>query len=213
MLTLYWFCFAVGGVFVALAVIGGVDHLDGGIDHLDTDLAPHPDLDVDISAPADRGLNVFSSYFKFGFAVVRSFKFWTFGLCFFGLTGLVLSRITPGFSTVLIAAIAGVVGCILGSFMAGMLQFLWLRQVNSMVRTEDLVGLTGIVEIPLDASQRGKVRLQVKGSNVAFMAYTDEIQRLEAGDTVLVVGMEDNRLWVVAEHRNSENSATSTNLA
>lgn len=210
MVTLYWFCFAVGGIFVALAMIGGGDHLDMDAHDLDTDA--HLDLDVDISDPADRGLQILTNALKFALAVVSSLKFWTFGLCFFGLTGLALSQINSGLSTALIAAIAGGVGFVLGSVMAGLLQYLRLRQVNSIVQTEDLVGLTGIVELSLDASQRGKVRLQVKGSSVSFMAYTDETQPLEVGDPVLVVGMAENRLWVVSGTRNSAASSTSRDL-
>jgi membrane protein implicated in regulation of membrane protease activity len=190
MLTLYWFCFILGGVFVALAVLGGVDGAD---------LEPHLDADIELSDPSDRAVQGTFNTLKFIFAVVRSLKFWTFGLCFFGLTGLVLSHLRVSLPTFLIAFIAGVLGCLLGGFIAGTLKILRDRQVDSLVRSEDLVGLSGTVELPIDPNHRGKVRLNVKGSLIDFVAYTDELKGFKPGDPVLVVGMDQGRLWVVSE--------------
>jgi hypothetical protein len=282
MLTLYWFCFVTGGVFVLLAVFGGHTddggHLgwgggwdgawdggwDGGLDnalaeqaddfHGDLGLTSDADsqgadllggdielVDRDTAQKARRGarsrrrtgLHPMSKTMPSGMpngvssqipgttpiniprlmlngilrrvpSVVLSFKFWTFATCFFGLTGLVLSHLSVALPSPWIVALALGMGTLLGTLVSGSLQFLRRRRVDSLVRSQDLVGLCGRVEVPFDADSRGKVRLQVKGNLVDFMAYTDEPRPLHVGDTILVVGSENNRLWVVStEHTDS----------
>lgn len=197
MLTIYWLAFAVGGVFVLLAVLSGLD----GVDFGDHDFEVHLDEDVELSDPNERSPSVFSSRQRspwYGiFGVLKSLKFWTFGFCFFGLTGLVLSNLAVGLPTTPVAIAAILMGIICGSLVAGSLRLLRSRQVDSLVRTTDLVGMMGTVELPFDQNSRGKVRLLVKGSMIDLMASTDDGKALQAGDRVLVVGTEQNRVWVV----------------
>jgi membrane protein implicated in regulation of membrane protease activity len=67
-----------------------------------------------------------------------------------------------------------------------------------LITHEDLVGLAGTVEVPFDAHCRGKVRLMVKGSILEVVAFTDEVSTLEPGEQVVVVGTQENRVWVVS---------------
>lgn len=202
MLSVYWFCFAIGGSFVFLAALGGLDGPDYDI-HFDPGFVTHMDADIELTDAGERSDNSRllliprkPNPWRFLFGIVKSLKFWTFGLCFFGLTGLVLSRLVLSSLVVAIAAVS--MGTLCGTLMAGSLQALRRRQVDSLVRSPDLVGLTGTVELPFDANRRGKVRLLVKGTMVNFTAYTDEAEELQQGDRVLVVGTEQNRLWVVS---------------
>lgn len=71
--------------------------------------------------------------------------------------------------------------------------------VDSLVRANHVVGRSGTVEIPFDSSTQGKVRINVKGSLVDFVAFTDESREFSTGDRVLVVGMKRNKVWVVSE--------------
>ncbi|HEY9657462.1 MAG TPA: NfeD family protein [Allocoleopsis sp.] len=211
MLSVYWFCFAIGGVFVLLAVLGGVDganfdaHFDFDSDiELASDADSNFDSDVEVSDPGDRPpVALFQrprpSPWLFLQGMLKSLKFWTFGLCFFGLTGLVLSHLLLPAGVVAIAAV--IMGILCGAMVTGALQVLRRRQTDSLVRANDLVGLTGVVELPLSANSRGKVRLRVKGSVVDFIAYTEEPKEIAPGEQVLVVGMEQNRLWVVAAEK------------
>jgi membrane protein implicated in regulation of membrane protease activity len=202
MLSVYWFCFVIGGSFVFLAVLGGLDgpdydinfdsgfytSIDGDIELTDTEERSHASL----QAQTPRKLNPW----QFLAGILKSLKFWTFGLCFFGLTGLVLSRLA--LSSTMVAIAAASMGTLCGALVAGVLQALRRRRVDSLVRSPDLIGLTGTVELPFDASSRGKVQVLVKGTLVNFTAYTDESKPLRQGEQVLVVGTEQNRLWVVS---------------
>lgn len=220
MLMIYWFCFAIGGVFVFLAMLGGWDHGVLADPNWDSDLANHGldsdlddvglDGDLEFVDPQPRNAKTdFDRYYYhrvrfFLFRMFTSLKFWTFGGCFFGLTGLVLSNLAIALHPMTIAIAAVAMGLVCGSFVSGILQALRYRRVDSLVRTQDLVGLIGTVEIPLKAGERGKVRLQVKGNLVDMIAYTDAPQELQQGQPVLVVSMDDNRLWVVATREEGE---------
>lgn len=197
MLTIYWFTFAVGGVFVLLAVLSGMDGADFG----DHDFEVHLDEDVEVVDPQERSPGLFATRRRTPWdgilGIVKSLKFWTFGLCFFGLTGLVLSNLAVELPPLLVALIAILMGLTCGSLVAGSLRLLRRRQTDSLVRETDLVGLTGTVEIPFDQQSRGKVRLLVKGSMLDLLASTDEAKPLQLGDRVLVVSTDQNRLWVV----------------
>lgn len=198
---LYWICFVLGGAFVLLAMVGGMDGADladGDFD-LDTDLPGEieGDRDMEFVDPGDRPRpTLFArAHRRSPFNLLTSVKFWTFGLCFFGLTGLVLTGL--GVTPVVVAITAVLIGLICGSGVALALRALRRRQANSLVETADLAGLEGTVEVPFDASSRGKVRLRVKGSVVDFIAYTSHTKPLERGDRILVIGTESDRLWVV----------------
>jgi membrane protein implicated in regulation of membrane protease activity len=89
-------------------------------------------------------------------------------------------------------------GILCGALVAGSLRALRQQKSNSLIRSDDLVGLTGTVELPFDKESRGKVRLQIKGNLIDSIAYTSDDKSLNVGDRVLVIGREQNRLWVVA---------------
>lgn len=202
MLTIYWLCFAVGGVFVLLAILSGMDGADVGEPDFEApDFDTNIDQDIEIRDMKERSpdrLFVARRPSRNGiFGFVKSLKFWTFGICFFGLTGLVLSNLTMPLPAGLIAIVAVVMGSICGALVSGTLQILRRQQADSLIRVDDLVGSTGTVEVPFDKDSRGKVQLLVKGSMIQMIAYTDAVQALEKGDPVLVVGTEQNRLWVV----------------
>ena len=206
MLTIYWLCFAIGGVFVLLAVLGGLD----GVDFDTPDFDVHLDTDMEVvdpgDAPRDRWRMKRQTTWGGIIGILSSLKFWTFGVCFFGLTGLVLSNLTVRLPVGMVAIAAVVMGLICGALVSGMLRVLRRRQADSLVRSNDLVGLTGTVELPFDQSSRGKVQLQVKGSRIELIAYTDEPREFRPGDQVLVVGTEQEHLWVVSA--NSLNQAS-----
>jgi hypothetical protein len=74
----------------------------------------------------------------------------------------------------------------------------WLcrRQVDSLVREWDLVGQTGFVLLACSRTQRGLVRLSVRGCLIDVPAYGTDTQRLLRGDRVLVLHHQDHQLWV-----------------
>lgn len=207
MLTIYWFCFAIGGVFVLLAVVSGIDGIELGYDEFfgadihDLDHNDGIDADIELanqSEPSQANLFARRRPQHSPFAIIKTLRFWTFGSCFFGLTGLVLSQLSVGWPPVGIAIAAGVMGVVCGAIVSGMVQAIRDRGSDSLVRATDLVGQTGVVEIPFDRHSRGKVRLRIKGSMIDRIAYTEDTKQFQPGDTVLVVGTEQDRLWVVS---------------
>ena len=197
--SIYWFSFMIGGIFVALAALSGLDGVEFDFE-ADTDLelvdqgegpkTPCPGQTKRKHRGKADGPPLLS--------IVKSLKFWTFGSCFFGLTGLLLSRFQPPLFPLGVAVIATGLGILCGTAMSGILLFLRQRQADSLVRSADLAGLTGTVEVPFDSTSKGKVRLKLKGSMVDFIAITNDSQGFAQGDKVWVVGTEQNRLWVVS---------------
>lgn len=227
MQSVYWFCLIIGGAFVALSLVGG-DDLLGGMDidgdadfdfdaDADFDIDADADLDVDFDADADLDADIDGdvqidtdvdllrssarrrSRIPAWLSILTSFKFWTFGGCFFGLTGLVMGALEPGLGSIVIFAIALTLGIVCGTALVSTLRYLKHRQVDSLVRNEDFSGLSGTVELPFDHNSKGKVFLEVGGSTLHLLACTDEEVSFQPGDRVLVVGRSQNRLWVVSD--------------
>lgn len=220
MQSVYWFCFAIGGAFVALSMVGGdlLGDADADFDadldaDFDTDLDADmdADLDADASVEADSGIDTQIDTdidllrnsrrrrrMPAWLSILTSFKFWTFGGCFFGLTGLLISFSEPDLSDSFVFWVALAVGLLCGTALVSALRGLKNRQVNSLVRNEDFAGLLGTVELPFDMSSKGKVLLEVGGSTLHLVAQTDEQKAFQTGDPVLVVGRTNNRLWVVS---------------
>jgi membrane protein implicated in regulation of membrane protease activity len=199
MMPIYLLCFGIGGIFVLFAAIGGLDGADFGVAF---------DADLEFAEPSQKLERLKrEKWLKRLFQLpMFSLKFWTFGSCFFGLTGLVLNWLRPEMPPVQIAGIAGAMGIFCGSTMVAILRSLGQGHANSLARSSDLVGLCGTVLLPFNCESRGKVRVNVKGANVEFMAFTDESKLLEKGDRVLIVGLKNNRLWVVSNAKDLNHS-------
>ncbi|WP_017297034.1 OB-fold-containig protein [Nodosilinea nodulosa] len=202
-MVIYGLCFIVGGIFVLLAAVGGLDgaHIAGDFDvdahlpdHIDIHFPDHVD-DIDAGTQIDQTLTALRSRWWLPFL---SLRFWTFALCFFGLTGLLLQLVQPRPPGWLGALIAVLMGFFCGLVAALVLRALGRQSVSSLIRPEDLTGQIGTVEIPFDAHSRGKVYLSLSGSRVSFLAMTQEEREFQRGDSVLVVGLERDKLWVAA---------------
>lgn len=197
MLPIYIFSFTVGGVFVALAALSGLDGAD--FDHpFDTDIEV---TEASRNMEAGEKILTLTKYPKkmtlwLPFLTV---KFWTFGSCFFGLTGIILSKFTPEIPELAIASISLLMGSFCGTSMVWVLQSLRRHQADSLIRANDLIGLSAKVLIPFDSKSKGKVQLNLKGSTIDFVAFTDEEKGFNRGDRVLVVGLKHNQLWVVSD--------------
>jgi hypothetical protein len=208
---LYVVCFTVGGIFVVLSAIGGLDLLEMEVDtdtDLDLDIDADTDLDlegglddIDVgthAGQAQNGRSPFAPRRRRLWLPFLSLRFWTFGLCFFGLTGLLVNWAQPDLNAGTVALISAVMGLASGTGAAVAVRSLGGETVSSLIRPEEMAGLIGIVEIPFDVSSRGKVRLSLRGSTLSFLAYTQEARSFQRGDAVLVVGLEHNKLWVVS---------------
>lgn len=100
----------------------------------------------------------------------------------------------------LILTIAGIsiaIGIFVGALIVWFIYFWRRRQIiDSLMKPEDLVGLCGIVELPFDADSKGKVRVNVKGSMVDLIAFTEDQAGFRVGDRVLIIQMKANKVWV-----------------
>ncbi|CAD0228423.1 MULTISPECIES: NfeD-like protein [Planktothrix] len=195
MLTLYLFCLTIGGGFVILSAFAGFDGID-----FDT----HFEMDVELSEPKNDPETLTSRshrkspkpVFHLPFLTLR---FWTFGSCFFGLTGFILTKLNPLLPPILILAISLGIGVSFGTTIVGILGRLRRQQANSLILSEDMIGLSGTVEIPFDQNCKGKVRLYLKESMVDVVAITEDTHSFEKGDKVFVVGRSHNKVLVISE--------------
>ncbi len=162
MLALYLFSLIVGGGFLLLSLFGGggegdVD-LDGG---LDLDLGGDVDFDGEafdgaIDSDTDAASRIFS---------IRTVVYALFG---FGATGTILSLLGIGALTTLAFSVVG-------GFAAGLLVslvFHYLVRTSSGDHQDDaaLVGLAGVVTLPLDALRPGTVMVERGGRRFALRA-------------------------------------------
>ncbi|QIZ72213.1 NfeD-like protein [Oxynema aestuarii] len=191
--AIYTICFVVGGVFVALGAIAGLDGVEFGIE-FDPDLELKEGTTADGSQASDARSHWLQTLVSLPFS---SLKFWTFGSCFFGLSGLVLSRLNPGLPGTVVFLVAIAVGLLCGSAIAWILRYLQRSQADSLVRPEDLMGRSAIVEIPFDRDSKGKVNLKIKGTSLSLSAYTDSDRAFSRGDRTFIIGMKNSTVWVV----------------
>lgn len=199
----------IGGAFIVLSTVGG-DLFEGADVDADLDVDADFDLDADLDADVDADTdfqvdtdvdllrNRRKRRLPRWLSILLSFKFWTFGGCFFGLAGVLLSATQPSLSGLTVLIFALVTGVICGVALVSALRGLQHRQVDSLVRNEDFAGLMGTVELPFNSTSKGKVFLEVGGSTLHLVAQTDEKIEFQPGDSVLVVGRTENRLWVVS---------------
>lgn len=123
-----------------------------------------------------------------------SFRFWTFALAGFGLSGSLLHF--PGLASPTVAVVASTAVALL-SGMGASYTFRALRtsSTNSGAEAKEMVGQVGKVLVPPNAQGHAKVRLLVKGQMIDYVATSDEAA-LELGSSVLVEEVRGNQLHV-----------------
>ena len=208
MLTLYLTCLIGGGVFVALSVISGVDKdADFGGDHdLDSEVG---DLDVEpvvIEADAsgdvsdlghgnvaDLGHGIEGTTkprAKRPFLPFLSFRFWTFGAAFFGLTGTVLTTLALSVEP-LVLGLSSAVGLSVGTLSAWVIRALRKPVGQRRMRAGDLTGSAGELLLSLKPAGVSKVRVQGAGGVHELIAVAAEGQAIPKGARVIVLGIDD----------------------
>jgi hypothetical protein len=206
MLTLYLSCLVVGGVFVGLSALGAVgEDVDADAD-VDADLEVDHDLEAlteagDKDFEAEHALTVADASHGLGrklWLPMLSFRFWTFGSAFFGLTGALLTNFTS-VGALMVAVMSGATGVGVGTVSAWMVR--WLRRpVGESIRLGDYVGRSGELELPLREGGVTKVRLRVQGRARTMLAVAPEPRALPSGTRVLVLGIdEDGRAQIEPE--------------
>ena len=135
-------------------------------------------------------------------SLLFSTPFWSFGLTGFGLSGLLMQLLVNNSAGWFTQLIALTVGAGMGMVATRLLRVIGRREADSLVRSDDLIGLEGVVTLAMDAEQRGFVELSVKGSLLRRPALSAH-GALSVNTPIVVVNGEDHTLRVEALHTSS----------
>jgi hypothetical protein len=203
MITAYALCAIIGGLFVLFAALMGAgDHDADAHLEIDThaDLEIHADPDLEVSQPeveidtdTDPHLDdmAVGSWLPF-----LSLRFWTYGVAAFGVTGLLLTWLTPP-SAGLTALLSAATGLTAGTAMSWLTHYLRRAQTDSRAAERDFLGTVGRVLTPLSADRAGKVRCRVHDELIDVIAVGARDLTLTEGTEVVVTDYRDSRAVVV----------------
>jgi hypothetical protein len=122
-----------------------------------------------------------------GWAPIASIRFWIFLLTFGGAVGLAVNYLEDNEALAAGGAIG--VGWVSGVLAVGIIRKLAKSSASSEVAAKELVGATGTLLLPVGVGKPGKVRLDVGGRIVDFVAHgVDDTPDLGTGSEVLIVG-------------------------
>jgi membrane protein implicated in regulation of membrane protease activity len=125
-----------------------------------------------------------------------SLRFYTYFFGAFGATGLLLSFLTKTDPNV-VGWLAIGTGLVTGLGIAFMIRMLRVTEASGGARESDVLGKEGTVLVAIRGSAPGRIRCSVRGDLIDFIATTEEDRPIEAGESVVVVAMENGRAQVV----------------
>jgi hypothetical protein len=190
--------FLFGGLLLALSLFAGGGEDADGDGHADGGHDGHGGAEVDADADAHAGHGGDDSHAHHvggeGSAFLSTFaslRFWTFFFAFAGGTGTTLTLL--GYGTVVTAVAAAVMGAVSGGFAAWAFRYLGSNQLSSSLSSEDWIGRTAKVVVPVSDTRPGKI----------LLSFDDEVKELVAlsagasdgaigvGEEVIVVSLHD----------------------
>ncbi|MEM1414869.1 MAG: NfeD family protein [Myxococcota bacterium] len=185
-----------GGVLIGASILlGGHDDADLDADgdadfDADGDVDVDGDFDADGDAGGDKGgIDVGDGASLFIF--LKSLRFWTFFLAFFGLTGLILDGGGIVESEALAFALALVMGVFSGVGTTSAIRALARDESGSAAHGGDYIGRTGKIIVPVKPGGVGRVRVEVKGQLVDVLATSDE--ELANAEEAMIIEMDGTR--------------------
>ena len=128
-------------------------------------------------------------------SLLFSTPFWSFGLTGFGLSGLLMQLLVQNSAGWFSQLIALTMGGGMGLAATRLLRVIGRREADSLVRSDDLIGLEGVVTLAMDAEQRGFVELSVRGTLLRRPALSCK-GALAPNTKVVVVASDDHTLRV-----------------
>ena len=166
------------------------DH-DHDFDHAhDFDHDVDHEVDALTVADASHGVERFHKGRKRVWVPMMSFRFWTFGSAFFGLTGTLLSTLT-GAGGLVVAGLSTATGLGVGTLSASVVR--WLRRpVGATMRLNEFTGQAGELTMALREGGLTRVRLQIGGRDREILARAADPMALPAGTRVVVLGIDEN---------------------
>ena len=198
-LSIYLFSLILGGTFVVLSVLAGAGDADADFDvdvdadvDVDMDMDVDADADVDVDADADgEGLSDVETRIGKKYRPWFSFKFYTYTLGFFGLTGVLLTLV--GTAEPLGAMLSAMMGLIAGFGVSYLLHYADKDSASNRATTDrDFLGAQAEVLLPIKKGDRGRIRVQMGGRTVDMRAETeDEGVVLDMNDECFVLDIED----------------------
>ncbi len=229
MFAAYLVSLIVGGLFVGMSVVSGLDQdadvdvdgadFDGDLDG-DFSLDGDVDVDVDIELDGDVGGDISPSVGDVGMAgqthadkrkrpqlPFTSFRFWTFGACFFGLTGTLLTTLElTGEPTT--ALLAGGVGLLVGGVTSTLVRTLREPVSGDVIGRSEYRGVVGELLFPLRPGGTSKMAMQVRHRHREMLCVSDADTVLPKGTRVMVLRVDDDaRAHVVLASRELDDSA------
>jgi len=192
MLTLYLMCLLLGGILIALSIFGGGDT------DVDVDVAADVDVDADVDIDADGG-GVDGDGGEGLAAAARflSMRNLVFFLAFFGLTGTLLTLLQAGHVATLLTA-AGL-GILAAWAVHRLMGYLRGSQSGALPSPSALAGSEARVVVGITPTRPGKVDVVAGDRTYQYLARIHEgakLDRVEAGDTVVVVRIQDGTALV-----------------
>lgn len=129
-------------------------------------------------------------------SVFTSLRFYMFAAIAFGVVGAPVTWLRLGSSGLTLAA-AAATALVVGAGAALGFRLLGRQTLSSGVAAPELVGHVGRVLLACEKGRRGKVRLNVRGQLIDFIATTEDA-RLAPGTAVIVQEVSAERLVVCA---------------
>lgn len=183
----------------------------GGDADGDADFDAHADFDADVDADADFDADVDAhvevdhdgeiAHVGDGpWIPFLSFRFWTFAVAFFGVMGFVLQLVAE-LALVVELGIAGAVGLATGLGVSAAVRQLRRTESGTSLSDRDLLGTSGVVALPMEPGERGKVRLSIAGRELVMLAESADDAPLSRGAAVSVIEVAGERVRVVRTDR------------
>jgi membrane protein implicated in regulation of membrane protease activity len=189
--TFYLIALIVGGALIVLSVLGA--------DHGHGDLASDAGGEFQADAGVDSGLDAHNhgdSHGHESWVPFLSMRFWTYFFAAGGLAGLLLTYLSrigePG-----VLATASGTGLAAGLAVAYAMRAIRRAESDSSMKEEDLLGQSGRVTVAIREGLPGRIRCEIKGEIIDFLALTDGSEPMPEGADVVIVGMENGTARVI----------------
>jgi hypothetical protein len=192
MVTAYLVCLVLGGVLVGLSAFGG---LGKDFDKPDLD-APDVAAEIAVAGPAREDTDARRPSRGPRWSPLASVRFWTFGGCFFGLTGVALSLFTT-LGELAVALTSAAAGLSVGLSAAWAMRAL-RAPVGAVPGADALVGEIGALLHPLAPGRTSKARLEGHSGRELLVTLAPGGRLLPAGARVLVLAFSHGRAQVEA---------------
>ncbi|MFQ3586817.1 MAG: NfeD family protein [Fimbriimonadaceae bacterium] len=187
----------IGGGLIALSLLGsfgghGADADVGAGDGIDGGVSGDGGTDG-IDHAGDHGDGGFHEHLWLPFFSIR---FWTYFAFVFGASGLLLSLFRASAEPLtLILSMGAAVG--MGLLVAYLMRWIRSNEADGSARLDDVLGRVGRVTVPIREGQTGRIRVNVKGDEIDYLALADQSGTFDEGEEVIVVGVEGNQARVV----------------